>query len=377
MDFNLSLEQKILQESARDFLSRECPKGLVREFEETGESYPVDLWRKMADLGWMGLAIPEEYGGSGGSFLDLAILSEAMGYNFCPGPFFSTIVLGCLPILEAGSKEQKKEILPGIAQGKLVMTMALTEPDAGGGAASITAKARPAKGKYVLDGTKLFVPYADYANYILWVGRIGKQTKHAEGIAIFIVEKGTPGITRTKLKTLIRDRQCEVAFKGVRSAKDSILGKPGAGWSIVEDVLEKASVVLCAEMIGGALAVLDMSLQYAKDRTQFNRPIGSFQAIQHHLADMWMDIHGSRFLVYQAAWKISEGMKAGMEVAMAKARVGEAFRRVTILGHQIFGGIGFTKEHDMHLYHKRSITGDLNLGHADIHREKVACYLGL
>ena len=377
MDFNLSLEQKLLQESARDFLSRECPRELVRGFEETDESYPLDLWRKMAGLGWMGLVIPEEYGGSGGSFLDLTILSEAMGYNICPGPFFSTVVLGCLPILEAGSEEQKKDILPGIAKGELLMTMALTEPDAGGGAASINAQANPVKGKYDLNGTKLFVPYADHADYILWVGRTGKQTKHAEGIAIFIVEKGTPGIMRTKLQTLIRDRQCEVVFKDVRLTKDSILGKSGAGWPIVEGMLEKASVVQCVEMIGGAQAVLDMSLQYAKDRCQFNHPIGSFQAIQHYLADMWMDIHGSRYLVYQAAWKISEGMKAGKEVAMAKARVGEAYRRVTILGHQIFGGIGFTKEHDMHLYHKRSIVGDLNFGNADIHREKVACYLGL
>jgi 3-oxocholest-4-en-26-oyl-CoA dehydrogenase beta subunit len=290
---------------------------------------------------------------------------------------FSTVVLGCLPILEAGSEKQKQEILPGIARGELLMTMALTETDAGCDAASLNAPANAVKGKYDLHGTKLFVPYADHADCILWVGRTGKRTKQAEGITIFILGKGTPGITRTKLRTLIRDRQCEVVFEDVQLTKDSILGKPGAGWPIVEGTLEKSSVVLCAEMIGGAQAVLDMSLQYAKDRCQFGHPIGSFQAIQHYLADMWMDIHGSRYLVYQAAWKISEGMKAGKEAAMAKARVGEAYRRITILGHQIFGGIGFTKEHDIHLYHKRSMIGDLSFGNADIHREKVACYLGL
>ncbi len=377
MDLNLSIEQNLLRESAHDFLARECPKALVRQFEESDESYPLELWRKMAGLGWMGLIIPEGYGGSGGSFLDLIILSEVMGYHLCPGPFFSTIVLGCLPILAAGSKAQKKAILPGIAKGELLMTMALTEPDAAGDAASINVKAKPVKGDYVLQGTKLFVPYADNADYILWVARTGKKTKKAEGISIFMAKKESPGITRTKLKTLIRDRQCELSFKSVRSSKNDILGKAGAGWPIVEETLEKASVVSCAEMIGGAQAVLDMSLNYAKERTQFNRPIGSFQAIQHHLADMWIDIHGSRYLIYQAAWRISEGLSAGREVAMAKARAGEACRRVTILGHQIFGGIGFTKEHDMHLYHKRSITGDLNLGHADIHREKLAGFLGL
>lgn len=377
MDFDLTVEQKLLQESARDFLSRECPRERVREFEETGEAYPPELWRKMAGLGWMGLIIPEEYGGSGGSFLDLTVLFEVMGFNICPGPFFSTVVLGALPVLAAGSEAQKKAILPAIARGEHLMTMALAEPDSDGDASSIMAGATPAGDGFRLNGIKLFVPYGEHADSILWVGRTGHGENAGDGITVFVVKNGAPGITKTGLKTLVRDRQCELLFKDVRVPKDSVLGKSDLGWPVVENTLEKASVVLCAEMIGGAQAVLEMSLRYARERVQFNHPIGSFQAIQHYLADMWMDIHGSRYLLYKAAWKISEGMEAGMEAAMAKARIGEAFRRVTLQGHQIFGGIGFTKEHDMHLYHKRSMTGDLQLGHGDVHRERVAVRLGL
>ena len=377
MDFDLSEEQRLLKDSAHDFLARECPKELVKRLEESDEAFPPELWQKMAGLGWMGLALPEEYEGSGGSFLDLVILFEAIGYNICPGPFFSTVVLGSLPILREGSEEQKKEFLPGIASGKLLMTMALTEPDAAVSASSIKVKADDAGGEYLINGTKLFVPYADSADYLLCVARTGETENPEEGITIFVVEKGLPGVAVTPLKTLEGDRQCEVVFDDVRVSKDTILGRAGHGWPIVKDILGKASVVLCAEMVGGAQAVMDMSLHYARERTQFKRPIGSFQAIQHHFADMWTDINGSRYLLYKAAWKISEGIDAGMEVAMAKSRIGEAYRHVTILGHQIFGGIGFTKEHDMYLYHKRSITGDLNFGNTYFHRDRVARELGL
>lgn len=165
------------------------------------------------------------------------------------------------------------------------------------------------------------------------MARTAQKENPEEGITIFIVKNGSTGITRTNLKTLLPDRQCEVVFNDVRVGKGGILGGLDAGWPVVKDALRQASVALCAEMIGGAQAVLDMSLQYAKERTQFNHPIGSFQAIQHHLANMWIDIHGSRYLLYKAAWKISEGIDADMEAAMAKARVGEAYRKVTILGH--------------------------------------------
>ncbi len=381
MDFELTEEQKIIRESAREFLLNECPKELVRELDESDEGYSPDLWKKMTELGWMGLVIPEEYGGSGASFIDLMVLLEEMGYNICPGPFFSTVILGSLPIVEAGSEQQKRAYLPRIAQGELKVTMALTEPSAIYEASAIRTSARPDGNDYVISGTKLFVPDAHIADYIICVARTdngsaGQDRPSPEkDIALFLIERSAPGVKTTLLKTLSREKQCEVLFEDVRVSQDSLLEM--RGWQVVQDILDRASLALGAEMLGGAKAVMDMALQYAHDRSQFNRPIGSFQAVQQHLANMWADIYGTQYLIYKSAWNIAAGKPVPREVAMAKARIGQAYRRVTILGHQIFGGIGFTMEHDMHLYHRRSLTGDLLYGDSDFQHERIARELGL
>jgi alkylation response protein AidB-like acyl-CoA dehydrogenase len=378
MDFELNEEQRILKKSAHDFLAKECPKGLARELDKSDEGYSPELWQKMADLGWMGLIIPEEYDGIGGSFLDLVVLFEEMGYNICPGPFFSTVVLGGLPILAAGSEEQKKDFLPRIARGEIKLTLALTEPGAGYDPSAIKeAKAALDNKEYVICGTKLFVPDANVADYYLCVTRTKEDTDPEKGLTVFLVDVRSPGVECTPLKTLARDKQCEIVLNNVRVTKENVLGRIDRTWPAVKDVLDKAALARCAEMVGGAQAVMDMALKYAGERTQFNRPIGSFQAIQHHFANMWIDITGSRLLLYKAAWKVSEQISASKEIAMAKARVGDTYRRVTTLGHQIFAGIGFTMEHDMHLYHRRSMAGYLSFGDSDFQREKVARELGL
>ena len=377
MDLDLSEEQKIIKKSAHDFLMRECPKELVREIVQSERGYSTELWQKMAELGWMGLIIPEEYGGSGGSFLDLIVLLEEMGYNICPGPFRSAVVLGSIPLLIAGTEAQKNRFLPGIASGDSIFTLALTEPNASYEPSSIETSVRSDGDEYVISGTKLFVPDAHVADYLLCVARTGEGNDPEDGITIFIIDTSRRGISLTNLKTIAGDRQCEVIFDEVRVSGEEVLGNINRGWPVARETLERAAVALSAEMIGGAQAVMDMALQYAEDRTQFNRPIGSFQAVQHHFANMWTEINGSRYLLYRAAWKISEGLPASMDAAMAKARIGEAYRRVTILGHQIFGAIGFTSEHDMHLYHRRSMSGDLFFGPAAFHRAQVARELGL
>ncbi|MFA6224229.1 MAG: acyl-CoA dehydrogenase family protein [Desulfomonilaceae bacterium] len=377
MDFDLSEEQRMLKESARHFLSKECPKDLVRKLDESDEGYSSELWQKMAALGWMGLVVPEEYGGIGGSFLDLAVLFEEMGYNICPGPFFSTVVLGGMTVLIFGREEQKIEFLPKIARGEIKLTLALTELSAICDASSIQVTAALDNDEYVIRGTKLFVPDANVADYFLCVARTEEGINPEDGLTIFLVDAKSPGIECTLLKTLARDKQCEIVFNDVRVTKENVLGRVNLAWTAVIDVLEKAALARCAEMIGGAQAVMDMALLYARERTQFNHPIGSFQAIQHYFANMWMDINGSRFILYKAAWKVSELTRASKEIAMAKARIGGAYRRVTSFGHQIFAGIGFTKEHDMHLYHRRSIAGDQAFGDQDFQRKKVARELGL
>ena len=377
MDLGFSEEQEMLRTSARDFLTTECPTDLVKEMAEDEVGYKPEMWAKMAELGWMGLAFPEEYDGMGMTFLDLAVLLEEMGRACLPGPFFSTVVLAGFTILEAGSEQQKKDILSKIASGEAIATLAITEPSASYDASAITVKAVADGDGYVISGTKLFVENAHIADYIIVAARTKEGGAPEDGITLFVVDGKAPGITTTLLRTISGSKQCEVSFDSVKLAKASVLGEVDKGWPVVENVLEKAAAAKCAEMVGGAQATLDMSVAYAKERIQFGRPIGSFQAIQHHCANMLTDVDGSRFITYQAVWKLSEGLPASMEVSMAKAWTNDAYRRVTQLGHQIHGGIGFCMDHDMPLYFKAAKTAESLFGTSDWHREKVAQELGL
>ncbi len=377
MDLGFTEEQEMLRKTARDFLQTECPTTLVKEMADDEQGYTKELWGKMAELGWMGLGLPEEYDGMGMSFLDLSVLLEEMGRACLPGPFFSTVVLGGFTIIEAGNEEQKKDLLPKIAAGEVILAMALTEPSASYDPAAVTVQAVPDKDDYVISGTKLFVENAHIADYMVCVTRTKDGSSPEDGITMFLVDGKSPGISTTVLKTIAGDKQCEVIFDNVRVPKKNILGELDKGWPVIAKMLEMAAVAKCAEMVGGAQAALDMSVAYAKERIQFGRPIGSFQAIQHHCANMVTDVDGSRFITYQAAWKVSEGLPATMEVSMAKAWVSEAYRRVTQLGHQIHGGIGFCMDHDMPLYFKEAKAAESTFGNADWHREIVAQQLGL
>ncbi len=376
MDLELSEDQKMLRATARDFLAKECPKQFVREMEQDEKGYSPQLWLKMAQLGWLGLPFPERYGGGGGSFLDLVILLEEMGRACLPGPFLSSVVLSGLPILAAGSEEQKQQFLPAIARGK-IFTLALTEADGSYEAASIKTRAAPDKDDYVIGGTKLFVPDAHIADYLLCLTRTKEGSSGAEGLSLFIVDAKNPGISYTPLITIASDKQCEVVFGKARVPVTDILGDLDQGWEVVEKTLQYAAIAKCAEMVGAAQQVLEMSVDYAKQRVQFDRPIGSFQAIQHHCANMLIDIDGMRYLAYQAAWLLSEGLPAAKEVAMAKAWVSQAIRRVTALGHQIHSGVGYTMDHDLQLYFRRGKAAEVLFGDANFHRELIANQLGL
>ena len=377
MNFTLSEEQEMLRKMARDFLADKCPKTLVREMEEDEEGYSPELWREMAELGWMGMVFPEEYGGSSMSFLDLSVLLEEMGRACLPGPFFSTVVLGGLPILNAGNGEQKQKYLPQIASGEIIFTLALAEASAQYDADSIAVKATADNDTYVINGTKLFVPDAHIADYLLCVTRTNEQAEAENGITIFIVDATSPGISCTPLKTMAGDKQCEVVFDQVRVAKDNILGQLDQGRGVVRKVIEQAAVAKCCEMLGGMQQVLEMTVDYAKERRQFDRPIGSFQVIQHYCANMATDVDGSRFSTYQAAWRISQGLPCAKEVAIAKAWMGEAYGRVITLAHQIHGAIGCTIDHDLQFYTRRGKAAELTFGDGDFYREIVAQEMGL
>jgi alkylation response protein AidB-like acyl-CoA dehydrogenase len=378
MDLSLSEEQEMLRKIARDFFHKEFPKDMVREMEEDEIGYSPELWKKMANLGWMGLPIPQEYCGMGSSFLDFTILLEEFGRALIPGPFVPTMVYCTIPIMKCGTEAQKEYFLPKIAAGELTMTLALTEPSATFEPRGVQVKAMPDGEDYVINGVKLFIPDAHVADWIICVARSREELEdEKEGISLFLVPGKTPGISCTPLKTIASDKQYEVTFENVRVPKENILGEAGRGWPIVEDLIRYAAVSQCALMLGGAQEVLDMTVSYAKERVQFDRPIGSFQAIQHKCANMMTDVAGIRSITYMAAWKLSKGLPAAMEVSMAKAWCNEAYRRVCAEGHQIHGGVGLIRVHDMQLYYRRAKVAELAMGDADSHREKVAQELGL
>ncbi|MBI2858515.1 MAG: acyl-CoA/acyl-ACP dehydrogenase [Chloroflexi bacterium] len=377
MDLSLTEEQEMLRKMARDFLEKECPKKLVRDMEEDAAGYSPDLWKKMADLGWMGLALPEQYGGGGTGFLELAILLEEMGRACLPGPFFSTVTLGALTILDAGSDEQKKSLLPQIASGKKIVTVALTEPSGVWDASGVSLKAQQSSEDFILHGTKMFVADANVADMIVCVARTTDSGNPEDGITLFLVDGKAAGLNCKVLKTIASDKQCELVFDSVKVPAADVIGQIDRGWAIVQRMLMRSAVGKCLEMVGGAQQVLEMTVQYAKDRVQFDRPIGSFQAIQHHCANMVTDVDGSRLISYQAAWMLGEGLPCNKEIAMAKAWVSDAYRRVVTLGHQVHGGIGFTKDHDMQLYFRRAKAAELAYGDAGYHRELVSGAMGI
>jgi alkylation response protein AidB-like acyl-CoA dehydrogenase len=377
MDLSFSEEQEMLWKSARDFLANKCPKTLVRQMEEDEKGYVPELWKEMADLGWIGLPFPEKYGGGGFTFLDLVILLEEMGRACLPGPFLSTVVLGGLPVAKWGTEQQKQNILPKICKGEAILTLALTEPSARYEAISVQVKAKPEGDHYVISGTKLFVHDAHIANYVIIAARTADSANPEDGITLFIVDGKSPGITTFLLRTIAGDKQCELTLNKVKVPKANILGQLNQGWGIVKEVMQWTALAKAAEMMGGAQQVLEMTVQYAKDRVQFDRPIGSFQVIQHYLADMSIDVDSSRVSLHKAAWMLSEGISCTKEISVIKGWLSEAYRRVTAQAHQIHGAIGFTKDHDLELYFRRAKAAELFFGDADFHREMVAQQLGM
>ena len=371
MDLGLDEQQEMLKNFARDFLEKECPESLVREMEEDEKGYSPELWQKMAQQGWMGLIIPEEYNGTGMNVCELVVLLEEFGRALVPGPFISTVVLGGVPIMEAGTEEQKQQFLPKIASGELIMTLALTEPSAKWTADGVQLEAKKAGNEYVVNGTKLFVQDAHVSDHMIVAARTGGSGE--DGITLFIVDSKSPGIKFEVLKTIAADKQCEITFDNVKVPSSNMLGGEGQGWPIIEKTKDVATVAACAYLVGLSQMDFDVTLNYAKERVQFGRPIGSFQAIQHKLADAVIDVDGSRFITYKAAWSLQEGEPdADLMISMAKAWTSDASRRVVAHGQQIHGGIGFTKEYKIQLYFRRQKRMELMWGDADYHRELVA-----
>jgi alkylation response protein AidB-like acyl-CoA dehydrogenase len=378
MNFGFNDEQELLRSTARKFFENECGSDTVRRLMETPEGISPDLWTKLAEQGWRGLVYPEAYDGMGLGLVDLVVLMEEMGRAVVPGPYFSAVLLGGLAIAEAGSEAQKKEWLPKIAAGDRRVALAWMEPSAQLGPAGVTLTAVEKGGKYTLSGTKLFVHDAHTADALVVAART-RPGAGADGVSLFLLPKGTKGLEVTLLPTMDQTRKlCEVALSDVTVGSDALLGAAGAGWAPLARVLDRATVALCAEMCGGAQKVLDMTVEYAKIRQAFGRPIGSYQGVKHRAADMLVDVENSKSITYYAAWALDENAaEAPLAVSMAKAYVSDAYRRVAAAGIQLHGGIGFTWEHDLHLYFKRAKGSEFTFGDATHHRERVAQLVNL
>jgi alkylation response protein AidB-like acyl-CoA dehydrogenase len=371
MNFAFTEEQEELRKTVRAFLEAKSAEAAVREQMETEAGYDAAVWSQMGEqMGLQGLAIPEEYGGSGYGFIELGIVLEEMGRALLCAPYFSSAVLAANTLLLSGDDKDKADYLPGIASGETIATVAFTEPSGKWDESGITLEATGANGSWKLNGTKSFVLDGHTASVIIVAG------KSSQGTSLFIVDGAAEGLTRTPLSTMDQTRkQAKLEFSNV-SAK--LLGAQGEGWNVLSKVLDLAAVALAAEQVGGAQKVLEMAVEYAKVRVQFGRPIGSFQAIKHKCADMLLEVESAKSAAYYGMWCASEMNDELPSVAsLAKAYCSEAYFHATAENIQIHGGIGFTWEHPAHLYFKRAKSSELLFGDPTYHRELLAQRIGI
>jgi alkylation response protein AidB-like acyl-CoA dehydrogenase len=369
MDMRLDSEQRMTRDLFTDFFARECPSTLLRELEER-DGHSPEVWRKLAALDGMALGLPEDYDGLAGTFADLALLYEAMGRSLYPSPHLWTVVVAGELILRLGSHRQKASLLPKIAVGEMVIALALAEKDSDDPAAVQTVALHDANG-FRLSGRKRFVEFAHVADVLLIVARA------EAGVTLFLVPADREGITLTRQHEISGGQFYRVGLDDVTAPADEVLGSPGGGLEPLNDVLDRARVLLAARMLGGCQAVFDLTLRYAKEREQFGQRLATFQSIAFRLAEMQTHIDGARLLLYKTAWQVDQDLSIVSEAAMLKALVNDLYRHVTREAIQIHGGFGFAEEADPQLYYRRAAVDAVLLGSATALRDRVADTLGL
>ena len=370
MDVLLDEYEDMLKSTAREFFERECPPELVRRMEEDERGHPADMWQKIAELGWLGFALPQAYGGEAARLEQLGLLFEELGRAVAPLPFLSTIA-PALTLAEAGTPEQCQEILPRVVRGDLILTWAFMERDPRGTPDTIQTTAVLDGDDVVITGSKLFVDHFHIADRCLVACQTGN------GISLFLVDTQSEGISSRVLPTLAGDKQSEVMFSQVRVPIANRIGELDAGWPIAERLLERATALLCAQIVGATRKAVDMAVDYAKWRVAFGRPIGAFQAIQHMCADMVTWVDGAQLLTYEALWKWSEELPASLEVAAAKSFCNERCQAALRHANQIHGGVAQIHEFDLNLWYRRAAAWTMKLGRTFEHRAKIAHELGL
>jgi acyl-CoA dehydrogenase len=380
MDFSFTQDQDDLRAHARELLDHVCPPEYAEKCDNEARP-PREAYNALAEQGWFGLAIPPEYGGTGGSAIDLAILLEETGKHFeeLAMWLFRTLTYGGYAVLQHGSPAQKQEMLPKIARGELSFCFGLTEPNAGSDAAALSTRAKAIDGGYVIDGQKVFTSGMDISDYCLLVTRTSTGAKKQQGITNFLVDTKLPGIEIRKIATLGQRAigTTQVFYSGVKVPDSAVLGEVDRGWEAVDAYLWYERLCLSAARTGAATAAFEYALDYAKNRKQFGRPSGDFQAISHKLADMKMMLDVSRTLVYRFAWLMSEGKATRSDAAVLKLYTGETYKSVSDLGLQILGGYGYCMEYPMQRFFRDSRLAVIGAGTSEIQRNIIARGLGL
>jgi alkylation response protein AidB-like acyl-CoA dehydrogenase len=377
MEFSLQEETKMLKSNAEKFMKEKSPSSFVKNILKEEKGFSSALWKEMADLGWLGLIYPEAYGGSGGDFFDLFVLFEEMGKAVLPSPFFCSAVFAGLLIEGAGDDRLRKEYLPGILQGKRILTVGLRNEQGVYDYPDPDLEAQETgESSYRIKGTRLLVPYAHVADEILVCARLRKASG-SFGPTLFKTKNKGPGVQVIPLHTLTEEKQFAVTYTDFAAAPQDLVGSPGKGAEVIEKIMPRLIILKCGEMVGGLSKVVDMTVDYVKQRVQFGRPLGTLQVVQHSCADMAAFLDTARLIAYQAASLISADLPSAKEVAMAKAWCSDVYKRGTQMAHQMHGGIGFTEEHDLHLYYKHAKAAELEFGDSWHHRQKVAEEMGL
>jgi len=372
MSYRLDSEQSMLKNAARSFFEKEVSGALIRELENSETGFDRDLWNKMAGLGWMGLTIPEAYDGFEAGFTYLAVILEELGRSGLASPFFHTVALGGELIWILGSEEQKTAILPRVASGEIILSVAYAGADEPRSAADLPIKASTDGDGFLLHGSCLMVPFAQIADTIICAAQSGDQEA-----SLFLLDPDTPGLTIKALQTTAQDRQSELLFNGVRLENDKLLGKKRQSWPVLQQLLHQAAVAKCAEMVGGARRAMEMTVDYSKERVQFGRPIGAFQAVQHHCANMLTNLDSSALITRHTCKQVSAGTASVADMAKCKAWVSDASRKLLLLAHQVYAGMGFMEETDLQIYFRRTKAAEQIFGNSSFHRETVAREIGL
>ncbi len=363
--------QKMLQTAARQFLEAECTKPVVRQIRQTEAGYSPELWRKMAKLGWTGMPFPEAQGGAGLGLLDMVVLYGEMGRALLPSPHLSSVMLSGLTLLDAGNQVQIDEFIPGIAAGEICFTLAVTEPDYGWEPGFISTAATADGEDFLIRGTKLFVPYAGAADYILTAVRTGDTASEAS-ISLLMVPADAPGLTVTPLHGSIGEPLAEITYDGVRVPASSLVGALNGGWDLLQATIRRGSVLQCAEMTGGIEYILELATAYGNDRIQFGQYVGSFQRIQDRVINILNGLDKARWTTYEAAWRLDQGLDATVEVAVARMLSNRAYSTASDEAAHIFAGAGFMRDFDLWLYHQKSWTVEHYLGGLDLQRRTIA-----